>query len=72
MSKSAAEINPSKSLDIKLGRSGSYEKKYLESGILRFGYRETPSRSSCQTSKWRKSGSLSDRVYADLSKERKH
>jgi hypothetical protein len=35
-------INPSKGLYIKLGRSGSWEKECIETGILRFGYRETP------------------------------
>ena len=42
MSKPTKEINPSKGLYIKLGRSGSWEQECLEKGILRFGYRETP------------------------------
>ncbi len=42
MSKPAATINPSKGLYIKLGASGIWEKECLESGILRFGYAETP------------------------------
>ena len=41
MSRPANQINPSKGLYIKLGRSGSWEKECLECGILRFGYRET-------------------------------
>jgi hypothetical protein len=36
------QINPSKGLYIKLVRSGSWEKECIETGILRFGYRETP------------------------------
>lgn len=42
MSKHAKQINPSRSLYIKLGRSSSWEKECLENGILRFGYKETP------------------------------
>jgi hypothetical protein len=42
MSKSAAKINPSKGLYIKLGESGRWEKECLEHGILRFGYSQTP------------------------------
>jgi hypothetical protein len=42
MSISVQTINPSKCLYIKLGASGSWEKESLESGILRFGYMETP------------------------------
>src|SRR5260370_39813838 len=42
MPKPAKEINPSKGLYIKRGRSGSWEKECLENGILRFGYKETP------------------------------
>jgi hypothetical protein len=42
MSRPAKQINPSKGLYIKLGRSGSWEKECLECGILRFGHRETP------------------------------
>src|SRR5438045_9530405 len=42
MSKPAAQIEPSRALYIKLGRSGSWEKECLENGILRFGYKETP------------------------------
>ena len=38
----AQTINPAKGLYIKLGTSGSWEKESLDSGILRFGYRETP------------------------------
>lgn len=42
MSKHAKQINPSRRLYIKLGRSSSWEKECLENGILRFGYKETP------------------------------
>jgi hypothetical protein len=42
MSKSAAKMNPSKGLYIKLGESGRWEKECLKHGILRFGYRQTP------------------------------
>ena len=42
MSKPNIRINPSKGLYIKLGRSGIWEKECLDSGILRFGYTETP------------------------------
>src|SRR5260370_28415024 len=42
MSKPNIKINPSKGLYIKLGRSGIWEKECLDSGILRFGYTETP------------------------------
>jgi hypothetical protein len=36
------KLNPSKALYIKLGKAGSWEKESLDSGILRFGYGETP------------------------------
>lgn len=39
---SAQTINPAKGLCIKLGTAGSWEKESINSGILRFGYRETP------------------------------
>ena len=42
MPPSAQTINPAKGLYIKLGTSGSWEKECIDSGILRFGYRETP------------------------------
>lgn len=42
MSQSAATINPSKGLYIKLGESGRWEKECLKHGILRFGYSQTP------------------------------
>ena len=42
MPPSAQTINPAKGLYIKLGTSGSWEKESIDSGILRFGYRETP------------------------------
>lgn len=42
MSNLAVEINPSKGLYIKLGRSGGWEKECLKNGILRFGYNQTP------------------------------
>jgi hypothetical protein len=42
MPPSAQTINPAKGLYIKLGTSGRWEKECIDSGVLRFGYRETP------------------------------
>ncbi len=42
MSTFVQTINPSKGLYIKLGVSGTWEKECLDSGILRFGYVQTP------------------------------
>jgi hypothetical protein len=42
MSTRAPTINPPKGLYIKLGVSGCWERECIDSGILRFGYKQTP------------------------------